>query len=130
MRICVDCNYWKPRKPLKIRGLENEKVPELLLRLCDPVGARTRDLLLRRQLLYPTELPDRPCLRFAGAKVDIFSQLYKFQTRNLMYERSSKELLPSTKALVALNSPMFSGSLRRCSSNRASVSARVGARRG
>ena len=28
---------------------------------CDSVGARTRDLLLRRQLLYPTELPNRPC---------------------------------------------------------------------
>ena len=28
--------------------------------LGDPVGIRTRDLLLRRQLLYPAELPDRP----------------------------------------------------------------------
>ena len=26
---------------------------------CDPVGARTQDLLLRRQLLYPAELPDQ-----------------------------------------------------------------------
>ena len=25
----------------------------------DPVGTRTQDLLLRRQLLYPAELPDR-----------------------------------------------------------------------
>ena len=25
---------------------------------CDPDGTRTHDLLLRRQLLYPAELPD------------------------------------------------------------------------
>ena len=28
------------------------------LNLCDPDWIRTNDLLLRRQLLYPTELPD------------------------------------------------------------------------
>ena len=27
---------------------------------CDSVGARTQDLLLRRQLLYPAELPNQP----------------------------------------------------------------------
>ncbi len=27
---------------------------------CDPVGTRTRNRLLRRQMLYPVELPDRP----------------------------------------------------------------------
>ena len=32
-----------------------------LIRSGDSVGARTQDLLLRRQLLYPAELPDRPC---------------------------------------------------------------------
>ena len=32
----------------------------MLSKDCDSVGARTRDLLLRRQLLYPTELPNRP----------------------------------------------------------------------
>ena len=26
---------------------------------CDPDGIRTHDRLLRRQMLYPTELPDR-----------------------------------------------------------------------
>ena len=31
---------------------------------CDPVGARTQDLLLRRQLLYPAELPDQ-CTKFS-----------------------------------------------------------------
>jgi hypothetical protein len=29
----------------------------------DPRGTRTPDQLLRRQLLYPAELPGRPCLR-------------------------------------------------------------------
>ena len=48
----------------------------------DPVGARTRDLLLRRQLLYPTELPDHPFC-FAGAKVGIFSQTDKYLVVNL-----------------------------------------------
>ena len=44
----------------------------------DSVGTRTQGLLLRRQLLYPAELRNRPFWSFAGAKVDIFSQSYKF----------------------------------------------------
>ena len=44
----------------------------------DSVGARTQDLLLRRQLLYPAELPNRPCFHLAGAKVDIFLQTAKY----------------------------------------------------
>ena len=35
---------------------------------CDPDWIRTNDLLLRRQLLYPTELPDR--IFFKEAKVN------------------------------------------------------------
>gem|GEM_PF-3618035 len=31
---------------------------------CDPAAIRTRDRLLRRQLLYPTELPDPACADF------------------------------------------------------------------
>ena len=33
---------------------------------CDPDGIRTHDRLLRRQMLYPAELPDRP---FVSAKL-------------------------------------------------------------
>ena len=36
--------------------------------LCDPVGARTQDLQLRRLLLYPTELRNH----FAGQNYDFF----------------------------------------------------------
>ena len=35
-------------------------VRRILLFLCDPVGIRTQDPQLRRLLLYPAELPDRP----------------------------------------------------------------------
>ena len=47
-----------------------------------------------------------------------------------MYERSSNELLPGVKPFVALKSPILRGSLRRCSSRRASDSASVGQRKG
>ncbi len=70
-------------------------------------------------------LPD-----FAGAKVTIFYETAKFYTLNLMYERSSKELLPSMNAFVALNSPMFSGSVSFCFASLASDSSRVGQRNG
>ena len=54
----------------------------LLTRNCDSVGARTQDLLLRRQLLYPAELPNQPCSdilhRKSAAKVGIFSETTKF----------------------------------------------------
>ena len=51
--------------------------------LGDSVGARTQDLLLRRQLLYPAELPNHPLLN-SDAKVNIFSDSTKFQTLNLI----------------------------------------------
>jgi hypothetical protein len=44
----------------------------------DPVWIRTKDLLLRRQLLYPAELQDQYLLCVSdksGAKVCIFSEL-------------------------------------------------------
>ena len=43
---------------------------------CDPVGARTQDLQLRRLLLYPTELRNQYC--FGGQKYDFFpsSQIF------------------------------------------------------
>ena len=63
----------------------------------------------------------------SAAKVGNFSELHKFQTENLMYDLSSKELFPITKDFVALKRPIFSGSLARCSSRSASVSASVGA---
>lgn len=95
---------------------------------CDSDGTRTRNLLLRRQLLYPAELRNQPLILMkSAAKVGNFSELHKFQTENLMYDLSSKELFPITKDFVALKRPIFSGSLARCSSRSASVSASVGA---
>ena len=95
---------------------------------CDSVGIRTRGLLLRRQLLYPAELRNQPLFFMkSAAKVGNFSELHKFQTENLMYDLSSKELFPMTKDFVALKRPIFSGSLARCSSRSASASASVGA---
>lgn len=44
--------------------------------LCDPAAIRTRDRLLRRQMLYPAELPDRPFC-FVGTKVVILFHLPK-----------------------------------------------------
>ena len=38
------------------------KKGHLLATLCDPVGTRTRNRLLRRQMLYPVELPDQPLM--------------------------------------------------------------------
>ena len=58
----------------------------------DPVGIRTRDPQLRRLLLYPAELRNHHVRKNAGAKVRIFLITTKFQTRNLMYARSSNEL--------------------------------------
>ncbi len=37
----------------------NKKALNLSAFLCDPDWIRTNDLLLRRQLLYPAELPDQ-----------------------------------------------------------------------
>jgi hypothetical protein len=55
-------NYaWKSRvrcvkgNPLETEG-KSVKGGELALKMSVPVGARTRNLLLRRQLLYPIEL--------------------------------------------------------------------------
>ena len=66
------------------------------------------------QLSYRTSLVVDVLFRKSGAKVDIFFESTKFlqvfYTVKRIYERSSNELLPSTKAFVALNVPMFSGS--------------------
>ena len=43
---------------MKLASKVNEKVPQLR-DLCDPDWIQTNDLLLRRQLLYSTELPDQ-----------------------------------------------------------------------
>ncbi len=37
-----------------------------LLLCCDPDRIRTCDRLLRRQMLYPAELPDLPCIVMVG----------------------------------------------------------------
>ena len=43
---------------------------KFLIVKCDQVGIRTRDRLLRRQLLYPAELPDQdPFCEDPSAKV-------------------------------------------------------------
>ena len=42
-----------------IRGVSSRRIPQLLYIICDPDGIRTHDRLLRRQMLYPAELPDQ-----------------------------------------------------------------------
>ena len=46
------CRFLRKRKGDSLLGVYH------LYPSCDPDGTRTHDLLLRRQLLYPAELPD------------------------------------------------------------------------
>ena len=50
--------------------------------LCDPVGARTQDLQLRRLLLYPTELRNQHLMSFANDAIPFcaakVSKIYRF----------------------------------------------------
>ena len=56
-----------PRYPLFANHLIQKKESiSRLLGICDPVGARTQDLQLRRLLLYPTELRNQHLMSFAN----------------------------------------------------------------
>lgn len=58
---------------MKIRAVYTNKKRLQLLKPCDPDWIQTSDLLLRRQLLYSAELPDRPLLRAANIKEPSFA---------------------------------------------------------
>ena len=83
----------KPYPTLKI-AVYGSLSMEYGIRKCDLVGTRTRDRLLRRQMLYPAELPDPISLgaklpaefsgksqRFSGGKfTKVFGICKKFQS--------------------------------------------------
>ena len=48
-----------------------------LLFLCDSVATRTQDLLLRRQLLYPAELRNRPYAYQKRCKISVFYRFFQ-----------------------------------------------------
>ena len=81
--------------------------------LCDPVGIRTRDPQLRRLLLYPAELPDRPkrterreLSRISAAKVLNICETYKFSAYKF-YLLTWNFVSPSLKnALICLAAAM------------------------
>ena len=56
----------------------------------DPDATRTHDRLLRRQMLYPAELPDRP---FATAKIGII-----FFRAKYFFHPEAKKVKPARKA--------------------------------
>ena len=64
--------------------------------LCDPLGTRTRNLLLRRQLLYPIELADHllPCSAERGG----FEPPVRFPVRMF-----SKHVVSATHPSLRLN---------------------------
>ena len=48
--------------PLKLIPTKNPTILSIIGFICDPVWIRTKDLLLRRQLLYPAEPNKIKCL--------------------------------------------------------------------
>ena len=68
---------------LRNLGLSPRHIPQLLYIICDPDGIRTHDRLLRRQMLYPAELPDQTaektrCVSFDSANLVFFGRFTKF----------------------------------------------------
>ena len=79
----------------------------LPITLCDSVGARTQDLLLRRQLLYPAELPNHPFLMplleigCKGRQFFAYTQIFGLKSAIISYYQGVYDFLSSI--LLAAN---------------------------
>lgn len=60
-------NAKRSRYQQKLKSLKVAVVANFRLSTCDPDWIQTNDLLLRRQLLYSTELPGHTCKRICKA---------------------------------------------------------------